>query len=242
VRVLAGHPTLAYTIRAAIDSEVFTEVVVSTNDPATADIAVHYGARVPFLRPAELATATSPDIEWVGHALDSLADAGIQVDVFALLRPTSPLRLPGTIRRAAHQLADDLDADSLRAVEPCRQHPGKMWIVEGQRMRPLLRDAHAQPPWHSRAYQALPVVHAQNASLEIARRRCVDDFGTIAGEVVRPFICHGHEGFDVNDERDWRELVYLVDSGEGHLPTIDRDPYPVHPHARAGGRALSRSR
>jgi N-acylneuraminate cytidylyltransferase len=107
-----------------------------------------------------------------------------------------------------------------------------MWIVDGGRMRPLLSDGGVQPPWHSSAYQSLPVVHVQNASLEMARRRCIDDTGSIAGDVVRPFVCHGHEGFDVNDERDWHELLRLVETGEARLPAVDRAPYQMPVPAR----------
>ena len=69
VRPLAGHPMLAYTIAPAIESGVFESVIVSTDSEETAAIARHYGAEVPFLRPAAFAGDTSPDIEWVEHTL-----------------------------------------------------------------------------------------------------------------------------------------------------------------------------
>ena len=56
VRLLAGHPLIAYAIGAARASGVFERVVVSTDSEETAEIARWYGADVPFLRPAELAT------------------------------------------------------------------------------------------------------------------------------------------------------------------------------------------
>ncbi len=58
-------------------------------------IARHYGAEVPFLRPAEIATATSPDIEWVEYTLKRLEGAGRAYDCFSILRPTSPFRTAG---------------------------------------------------------------------------------------------------------------------------------------------------
>ena len=62
VRVLAGHPLLAYSIATALDSAIFASVIVSTDSEETAAIARHYGAEVPFLRPAEMAADLSPDI------------------------------------------------------------------------------------------------------------------------------------------------------------------------------------
>jgi CMP-N-acetylneuraminic acid synthetase len=220
VRPLAGHPLLAYTIAAAMESDVFSSVVVSTDAEDIASIARHYGAEVPFLRPAEMSGDLSPDIEWVAHALDWLDQASRPADAFSLLRPTSPFRRGETIRRAWRQFVSAGSADSLRAVELCRQHPGKMWIVEGERMRPLLRSDEAGPPWHSRPYQALPPVHVQNASLEIAWTRTVRDTGTIAGHAVVPFFTQDYEGFDVNEPKDWWYAEHLLAAGTVTLPAI----------------------
>ena len=76
IRPLAGHPMLAYSIAPAIDSGVFSSVIVSTDSEEIAAIARHYGAEVPFLRPAAFAGDTSPDIEWLEHALTELRAGG----------------------------------------------------------------------------------------------------------------------------------------------------------------------
>jgi CMP-N,N'-diacetyllegionaminic acid synthase len=221
IRPLGGSPLLAYTIAAALESGVFSSVVVSTDAEETAAIARRYGAEVPFLRPAEMSGDLSPDIEWVTHALDCLETAGRSATAFSLLRPTSPFRRGETIRRAWQQFRSAGSADSLRAVELCKQHPGKMWIVEGERMRPLLRSDEAGPPWHSRPYQALPPVYVQNASLEIAWTRTVRDTGTIAGHAVVPFFTRDYEGFDVNDEKDWWYAEHLLATGAASLPAME---------------------
>ena len=65
IRPLAGHPLLAYTIAAAPRQRRVRRGVVSTDSDDFAEIARHYGAEVPFLRPAEMAGDLSPDIEWV---------------------------------------------------------------------------------------------------------------------------------------------------------------------------------
>src|SRR6476620_7227672 len=100
VRLLNGHPTLAYTIAPAIASGVFDSVIVSTDSEEIADVARHYGAEVPFLRPGKFASDTSPDIEWLDHTLRKLDESGRRWDAFSLLRPTSPFRTADTMRRA----------------------------------------------------------------------------------------------------------------------------------------------
>jgi N-acylneuraminate cytidylyltransferase len=226
VRLLAGHPLIAYSIAAARDSGVFTDVIVSTDSADYAAVAAHYGAEVPFLRDPAIAGATSPDIEWVEDVLARLAAGGRRYDCFSILRPTSPFRRAETIRRAwAAFLAEGGAIDSLRAVEKCTVHPGKMWVVQGKRMVPLLPLGPASQPWHSSQYPTLPPVYQQNASLEIAWTRVVSESRTIAGNVLAPFFTEGEEGLDVNQPLDWRIAEELVASGEAVLPPVAQEPY-----------------
>jgi CMP-N,N'-diacetyllegionaminic acid synthase len=225
VRPLDGHPVLAYTVVPALESGVFESVIVSTDSEEIASIARHYGAEVPFLRPPQFAGDTSPDIEWLEYTLRELKRSGRQWDCFSLLRPTSPFRTAATIRRAWSRFVAQAGVDSLRAVEKCAQHPGKMWIVDGDRMTPLMPSAPGTQPSHSTPYQALPPVYVQNASLEIAWTRVVFEGRTIAGHVLAPFLTEGYEGFDINDPHDWMIAERLIADGEAALPPVPQVPY-----------------
>jgi CMP-N-acetylneuraminic acid synthetase len=232
VRRLGGHPMLAYTIAPAIQSGVFQSVIVSTDSEEIAAVARYYGAEIPFLRPPEYAGDTSPDIQWVEHTLAELKRQGRTWDAFSLLRPTSPFRTADTIRRAWSRFAGQQGVDSLRAVEKCGQHPGKMWVVDGDRMTPLLEPTADGPrlksnlrsPWHSVPYQALPPVYVQNASLEIAWTRVVFEEHTIAGNVLVPFFTEGYEGFDINDQYDWMVAERLIADATAALPPVSQAP------------------
>lgn len=225
IRSLRGHPLIAYTIAAAVDSGVFDDVIVSTDSEKYADIARYYGAEVPFLRPPELSGSHSPDIEWVRHTFDSLSESGRHYDCFSILRPTNPFRQVETIQRAWKLFQEEFGIDSLRAVERCIQHPGKMWVVREKRMSALLPFLSNGHPWHSSQYQTLPVVYAQNASLEIAYARVAIEDRTIAGEVIIPFMTTNHEGFDINEPQDWVFAEYLIAQGMVTLPLIKQAPY-----------------
>jgi CMP-N,N'-diacetyllegionaminic acid synthase len=211
---------LAYTIAAARDSGVFESVIVSTDSEDIASTARQYGAEVPFLRPAAFAGDTSPDIEWLEHTIATLESRGRTWDCFSLLRPTSPFRTAETIRRAWALFRSQTGVDSLRAVEKCAQHPGKMWIVRGERMFPLLPFGPETQPWHSTPYQALPLVYVQNASLEMAWTRVVRERRSIAGDVLVPFLTEGYEGFDINDAYDWMVAERLLAEGMVQLPQL----------------------
>jgi len=225
IRALAGHPLLAYAIETALQSGVFARVVVSTDSEDIAEIARWYGAEVPFLRPAEYATSTSPDIEWLTFTLERLGDS---YDVFAIVRATNPFRGPDAVVRGLEQLVATPEADSLRAVELVKQHPGKMWVLDedGRTMSPLLAQAHLDVAWHAGQYQALPAVYSQNSALEIAWTRVVSETGTREGRVVAPFLTQGYEGLNVDDEEDWERAERLLASGAGTLPAVGREPYP----------------
>ena len=131
IRLLAGHPCIAYTIAAAVKSGVFSQVMVSTDSEEYAAIARRYGAEVPFLRPPSLASSESPDIEWVRYTLETLREQGEVFDCFSILRPTSPFRRAETIAKAFQHFVSQNGCDSLRAVERVEQHPGKMWVIRG---------------------------------------------------------------------------------------------------------------
>lgn len=220
IRRLAGHPLIAYAIATANHSKIAASVVVSTDSEEIANVAAEYGAEVPFLRPSDFATSISPDIEWVSYTLNKLQDLGRSYDCFSILRPTSPFRQVTTVRRAWKQFLETSAIDSLRAVEKCKQHPGKMWVVRDARMAPLLPFALGNVPWHSCQYQSLPEIYVQNASLEIAWTRVVFETHTISGSTIAPFFTEGVEGFDLNYEEDWALAERLIADGIAALPDI----------------------
>jgi CMP-N,N'-diacetyllegionaminic acid synthase len=224
VRPLAGHPLLAYAIETARRSDCFERVVVSTDSEEIADVARWYGADVPFLRPTEYATSTSPDIEWLAHTLEHLEE---RYDLFALIRATNPFRGPDVVRRGLAQLLATPEADSIRAVERVKQHPGKMWLLsdDARTMAPLLDQSHLEVAWHAGQYQALPPVYSQNSALEIAWTRVVTETGTREGSVLAPFLTHGLEGFNVDDEDDWERAERLVATGMATLTPVVQPPY-----------------
>jgi CMP-N,N'-diacetyllegionaminic acid synthase len=217
VRELAGHPLLAYTIAAARESGVFGAILVSTDSEEIAEVGRRYGAEIPGLRPVELATSTSPDVEWVTNVM-----AGRDEDVFGILRPTSPFRSAATIRRAFDRLVELGErADSIRAVELVRQHPGKMWVLEGELMRPFVDQPAEGVPFHSMQYQALPQVYVQTSSLELAWSHVLEGEPSIAGRRVAPFLTEGAEGLTIDYPEDFERAEQLVARGEAELPNLD---------------------
>ena len=211
IRPLAGHPLLAWAIAGARESARFEAIVCSTDSEEIADVARRYGAEV-VKRPAEMAGSTSPDIEWVRHALE-----GSSYDAFSILRPTSPFRRGATIERAWQAFGEH--CDSVRAVRPVREHPGKMWVRDGDYIRPLLPQPKGEVPTHSRQTASLPQVLVQDSSLEIAWTRIVAD-DEIAGARVVPFFPEDEEGISIDYPEDLEHAERLAAERPELLPAI----------------------
>ena len=213
VRLFFGHPLMAYTISAALRSGVFDDVYVVCRDARYKAIAKRYGAKV-FERSASTEQPKSRDFDWLFEALAWLHLEGHKYDSFAILRPTSPFRTSATIQRAWNEFPTG--ADSLRAVEPVRETPYKMWWIRHGWMYPVMPQDEKKPE-HSSQSQYLPQVWKQNASLEMAWTDTVWDTKTIAGSLIHPFKTIGYEGVDINTWDDWRYATQLVDSGKARL-------------------------
>ena len=212
IKRFGGHPLLAYAIQGALDSGLFSGVHVSTDAEDIADVARQYGATI-IHRPAEYATDTSPDAEWIAHAVQT-----VPCDRFAILPPTSPFRSAEPIKRAWKEW--DF-ASHMKAVQPVSEHPGKMWLVQPPTMKPL---------WPSDGHlcqtNTLMRLHVQNASLEFRVNAPMPGY--------QPFLTWGYEGFDLNTPEDWMLAETLIQRGLVRLPTIEREPYPAMVHAEAG--------
>jgi CMP-N,N'-diacetyllegionaminic acid synthase len=225
IRTLQGHPLMAFTIQVALDSGVFSSVICATDSELYADVARHYGAEVPFLRGEQISGDKSPDIEWVTFMLTELSTRGMDFDAFSILRPTSPFRKASSIREAWQLFLSQEGVDSLRAVEKCAQHPGKMWVLRGQRLLPLLPFTLDATPWHSSQYASLPEIYVQNASLEIAWTKIAKEKASIAGESVIPLVSQGFEGFDINEPEDFLLAQKLIDENRVELPNIQTNRF-----------------
>jgi CMP-N,N'-diacetyllegionaminic acid synthase len=246
-RLLAGQPLIYWTIKAALESECFSSVVVSSDSMDTLLTAAGMGADG-VLCPTTIAHKDNdPDILWVRHALRN-----VDCDVFSILRPTSPFRTVSMIQQAVTRF-QDVQPHSLRAVRSVREHPYKMWrISEGATpSNPTLwMTPFAEPrgekwvspdrsgtwaPAHSSPTQTLPAVYVQDASLEIAWRSTIEKYGTISGTRIIPFFTSWPDNVDLNTEEDWSYAEWIIAAGHAHLQAGEhRSPAAVREAAALG--------
>lgn len=125
IRPICGKPLIGWTIEKAKNSRFVDKLLVSTDSEEIADVADKFGAKVPFLRPANLATDTSTTFEAVQHALNYLSERGEKFDYVMLLEPTSPLREDDDIDQILNRLDNYRDKfDSIVSLgEIATEHP-----------------------------------------------------------------------------------------------------------------------
>ena len=166
IRRLMGKPLIAWTIEQAFASCLASEVLVSTDDPEIAAVAMEWGARVPFLRPPELATATAPKLPVLVHLLDWADANGMSVDRIIDLDPTSPLRAVADIHACARLLDEDTDV-VITGYESGKNPYFNM--VESKEDGFFGRVC--QPAQEAPGRQLAPRVYAMNASIYAWHRR-----------------------------------------------------------------------
>ncbi len=116
IKELCGKPLIAWSIEAGLSSKYLDEVMVTTDSGEIADVAQKYGAKVPFLRPTELATDTATTFDAVKHVIYFYKEnLGQEFDYVVLLEPTSPLREQSDIDGAIERLLAS-EADSIVGI------------------------------------------------------------------------------------------------------------------------------
>ncbi|HAN39428.1 MAG TPA: acylneuraminate cytidylyltransferase family protein [Chitinophagaceae bacterium] len=108
-KLLAGKPLIAHTIEAAIDSNCFDQICISTNSPEVLEIARSYKIYPPFIRPEVYATDTATSEDVIKHALNYYSSVGTEFDTITLLQPTSPLRNANHIKSAFQLYQKDVE-------------------------------------------------------------------------------------------------------------------------------------
>jgi len=106
IKVFNGKPIIAYSIEAALESNCFDQVIVSTDDNEIAEVAKKYGAKVPFIRPAELSNDYAGTISVIKHTIEWLENHGNAIDNVCCLYATAPFIQSQTIFEAFQQLQE----------------------------------------------------------------------------------------------------------------------------------------
>jgi CMP-N,N'-diacetyllegionaminic acid synthase len=206
-----GKPLIVHSLDAAKGSKRLDEVIVSTDDPEIADVAVAAGVSVPFVRPSELSADDTPMLAVVRHAIDFMERAGRAVDAVVLLQPTSPLRTAAHIDTAV-ALFEKQDADTVVSVVriPHQFLPAAAMRMDGEGQLAFLFPDMARPTRR----QDKPALYARNGPAILVTRATVASSGTLFGRRLIGYEMEAIDSLDVDDAADLR-LADLCLKGRG---------------------------
>lgn len=203
IKLLNGKPLIAYTIEAALQSKYITRVIISTDCPEIAEVAVEYGAELPFMRPDSLASDETTSKDVILYTLDRLAqEEKLDTSNFVLLQPTSPLRTSGDID-AAIDMYKNKKADSV--ISYCQEsHPVRWhkYIDAEGRVEALFDDVGTRRQEERVTYFPNGAIYVQN----------VDYLKTGMGYAFA-YIMPRDRSVDIDTQDDFDYCEYLMNKG-----------------------------
>jgi len=200
---VAGKPMLLYTIQAALESGVSTNVVVSTDSGPIAELALSAGAQV-IERPAELATDTASTEGALLHALDQMSERGDHAEFLLTLQPTSPLRKASTIVAFVRRYAEIRDRyDAMLSLTEDRSFK---WLMDEEGgVVPLLAEA-------PRRREARTPLYTEDSALYITQVEALRRTGFILGHSAAGYVMNPLETIDVNELTDLELVEAIVEA------------------------------
>lgn len=216
VCLVGGVPLVGHAITAARASQLVDRVVVSTDDPGIAAVAREYGAEVPWVRPADLASDQAP--EWLAwqHALGACADAGIRVDLFVSVPATAPLRLPSDIDACIERFRAG-GCDAVVTVCAAQRNPyfNMVLLDEGGTVRPVL-----EPGREVARRQDAPAVFDLTTVAYVADPSFVRRSSGLFEGQVAAVVVPRERALDIDDELDL-ELAELLFARVGRASPME---------------------
>lgn len=206
IKPFLGKPMLSYAVEAALQSRLFNEVMVSTDDEEIAEIAKASGAVVPFMRSAATANdhATTRDV--LLEVLSEYGKRGARFEEFACIYPCAPF-LTGEILREAHRIFSDSEADALTPVVRYSFPIQRAVRIDDDGMLQFREPQHAT----TRSQDLEPMYHdAGMFYFHLTRSFLSGD----AAKTV-PFIMNEERVQDIDTPEDWAmaEMKYRILNG-----------------------------
>lgn len=205
IRLLHGKPLLAYSILAAQEAGVFDEIFLSTDSRKYANIALQYGAKVPFLRSDQLATDTASTWDCIKEALDQYHLIGKKFDVFVVLQPTSPLRTSQDILGAVETMLSK-QADAVVSVTEADHSP--LWsnvLPESKSLNGFLR-----PEDLTRTRQEMPTYYRINGAIYAVKTDYFSKSHNIYDGQSFAYIMPRENSVDIDSLYDFSLAEYLL--------------------------------
>lgn len=209
IREFCGKPIIAYSIRAALDSNLFDEVMVSTDDPVVAGVAKRYGASVPFLRSAENSDDFATTVDAVTEVIEQYnSSLGKTFEILCCLYPAAPFVDAELLRDSMSKL-DESGADALMPVVKFSYPPQRGVIIQGDYLEykwpenAKARSQDLEPLYHDAGQFYITRVSAFQSERKLMCAKTI------------PFILPERRVQDIDTLEDWEQaaMKYVLLNG-----------------------------
>jgi len=208
---LNGHPLIAYSIKAGLESKLINRVIVSTDSKLISQISKEYGAEIPFVRPSQYAQDNSPDLEVFEHALNWLKiNEEYKPDIIVQIRPTSPVRNTEIIDNCIEKCIKS-DCDSLRVVTESPLTPYKMWRIDEEKtyMEQFSYLKGVSEPYNQ-PRQKLPKIYWQIGFLDVIKVDTILNQKSMTGSRILPYVVDKVFAIDIDDMDDFERASEVL--------------------------------
>lgn len=205
IKILNNKHMIGYTIEAAKNSNLFDNIIVSTDSVEYAEISKKYGANVPFLRDGKLANDTASSADVIVDVIEKLKLQGEEYDYFVLLQPTSPLRNSGDIIKAI-ELLINTESDSVIGVSEA-EHSLTLYneLPESLSMNNFIdnKDSNSRRQDYRKVYRINGAIYICEIELYLKNKN-------FYGEKSKAYIMDNINSIDIDNELDFKFAEFIL--------------------------------
>ncbi|MCW3113591.1 MAG: N-acylneuraminate cytidylyltransferase [Segetibacter sp.] len=208
IRDLKGKPLIAYTIASAKNTSLIDDLIISTDDERIADVAKQYGALVPFMRPADLASDTASKWPVFIHAVETYEQlTGKTVDYLVDLDVTVPLKNAQDINGAIELALNDTSVDVvITGYEPERNPYFNMMEVNKDGYAEIVKKG--ERPIVRR--QDAPQVYSLTPAAYVVKKSALYEFEHWSKAKCKIYPMPRERAVDIDTEIDFRIVEFLM--------------------------------
>lgn len=198
-----NHPLVAHSIILSKNISSISRTIVSTDCSHIKNIAIKYGAEVPFLRPIEIAGDLSPDIETFKHYLNWLKKNKQKLpDYIVHLRPTYPNRSVNLLNDCLDKIINSQNNySSLRTVVPLNKSLFKMYLIEDDLLIPNRKEFKGIKEPYNQVRQILPTTYLHNGCIDIIKTTTILN-NSMTGNKIYPYKMNKNDISDIDSKED----------------------------------------
>ena len=211
IKKFRNKELIYWSISLAKESKYINRIIVSTDNDDIKEVALKYGADVPFLRPSEISGDLSNDYQFIKHCLDFLKETNQKIpDIIIQLRPTYPTRSLKILNETIDIFINNYkNYDSLRTVYKLDKSPYKMYRIQNNELTPLFKEVDDIKEPYNECRQILPETYIHNGYIDIIKTDIVHKKNSITGDRIYPYVMDKNEYHDIDTIEDWKKAEKL---------------------------------